>query len=987
MNATFEALEMEYRKRILTQPDSYTAYLALANLYLEHRADEDALRFFKKAIEIQPVLVEPYLKTGEIHFLRESYVAAQQNFLKALEIEPENAEALNNLGVLLLNQNQYAEAETHLRKALAVRPDFFDAAFNLGTLYVQAGRFREALPILERASALTPDSTEVHDLLKACRFQSTIDNRQSSISLYFPCYNAEATIGDCLEGALKQTYPIDEILVVDDGSTDGSIEIASQYPVKIVRHEVNKGLAAARNTAIRSARGDFIAALDSDCVPEPNWLEVLMANFTSEDIIGVGGKLIEAHTRTVADLWRSIHLHQHWGDEKIVNPQFLFGANTVYRKDAMLSVGLYDEAYRTNYEDCDLFARLQKLDSTMVYEPFAQARHLRTDSVTSVVKTRWNWNQPLYQKNGCFDNFEKLTQKIDLNMGVSEQYLEGDIAQRKFQLLYPDLLMAAYHALLDLKFYYGIQSKKSKTHGTELSTAGRPANQLEMIEQTFDALMILATWIAQQKSPDTELYQWMGEDLLTIQLNPSRPPSLNLEELLERAKVQDSSVLDMKKYPALHGTYLNHFLKGFLGLFDKINDPRLIKMLEVSAKGGREEKEGREGSRAGGSPVQKEGKEGKQGRMGENYRQSIVQSSNLPIFQPSSHPSSMKVVLANPPWRKGERYGVRAGSRWSFTMDIGDAPIPGYIPFPFFMAYATSLLKKHGIEALLIDAIAEGLTDEAFIHRVRGYQPDLILIETATASIDVDLKVAEQLKAALSPDSIGAVCDGVSIAFSGTHATVMKESLLKEHEYIDFILYGEYEFTLLELVSCLQNGANPETVQGLAFRRDGEVVVTPKRPTVENIDELPWPERVSLPMYNYNDQFAGMPYPNVQVMASRGCPYQCIFCMWPQILYDSTKYRTRSPKDVVDEIEWLIDYYGFKAFYFDDDTFNIGKKRILAICDEIKKRGMGVPWSAMARADTSDGRVSESASHQSPVTSHQSLLTTHRSTRRSSDAS
>ena len=80
------------------------------------------------------------------------------------------------------------------------------------------------------------------------------------VSLYIPSYNVAKTLKDCIESVLNQTYPIDEILIIDDGSTDETIDIASQYSVRIVRHNKNLGLAASRNTASRAARNEFVAA-------------------------------------------------------------------------------------------------------------------------------------------------------------------------------------------------------------------------------------------------------------------------------------------------------------------------------------------------------------------------------------------------------------------------------------------------------------------------------------------------------------------------------------------------------------------------------------------------------------------------------------------------------------------------------------------------------------------------------------------------------
>jgi radical SAM superfamily enzyme YgiQ (UPF0313 family) len=107
-------------------------------------------------------------------------------------------------------------------------------------------------------------------------------------------------------------------------------------------------------------------------------------------------------------------------------------------------------------------------------------------------------------------------------------------------------------------------------------------------------------------------------------------------------------------------------------------------------------------------------------------------------------------------------------------------------------------------------------------------------------------------------------------------------------------------------------------------------------------------------MYNYHDLPGGIPAPSLQMWSSRGCPFRCIFCVWPQIMYEGNLYITRDPEDVANEVEYCIKKWNFQSFYFDDDTFNIGKKRLLKLGEEIAKRDLGVPWAAMCRADTTD---------------------------------
>src|SRR6185503_18295272 len=104
------------------------------------------------------------------------------------------------------------------------------------------------------------------------------------VSLYVPCYNVERFIAPCVEAALQQTVAFDEILIVDDGSTDRTAEIAARYPVRIVRHERNQGLAAGRNTGIREARNGLVAALDTDCVADRRWLEVLLEEMADANV-------------------------------------------------------------------------------------------------------------------------------------------------------------------------------------------------------------------------------------------------------------------------------------------------------------------------------------------------------------------------------------------------------------------------------------------------------------------------------------------------------------------------------------------------------------------------------------------------------------------------------------------------------------------------------------------------------------------------------
>jgi len=272
------------------------------------------------------------------------------------------------------------------------------------------------------------------------------------VSLYIPCFNAEKTLSACLEAVLKQTYPVAEIIVVDDGSADGTCEIASSYGVRLLRHEGNRGLAAARNTAIKNMQSDFVGSLDADCVADSGWLSQLMSRLDEPGVCGAGGKLIDDKISSVFDLWRSIHMKQYWNQEE-ENPEFLFGANTVFRREAILDVGSYDETFRSNYEDVTLSRRLIQSGGLLVYEPEAIVHHLKQDDISSLFNTFWNWRREYYYEKKFFSDPESFLDKMKDNVGLANRYLEEDLTGHRAQLLYLDFFLAIHHSLKDLEHF------------------------------------------------------------------------------------------------------------------------------------------------------------------------------------------------------------------------------------------------------------------------------------------------------------------------------------------------------------------------------------------------------------------------------------------------------------------------------------------------------------------------------------------------------
>lgn len=297
-------------------------------------------------------------------------------------------------------------------------------------------------------------------------------------------------------------------------------------------------------------------------------------------------------------------------------------------------------------------------------------------------------------------------------------------------------------------------------------------------------------------------------------------------------------------------------------------------------------------------------------------------------------------MLVNAPWRRGRYWGVRAGSRWPH---IKGPQEKDYVPFPFYLAYSAALLIREGFDVVLVDALAEEMPERIFFDKVNREKPHLLVFETSTPSLAHDLGLLKKLPSDLP------------VILCGPDVNIRDPKWVRQYPQIRYVLQGEYEMTLLELCCSIRQNAPLSLVEGLMWRQNGSIQVNPKGKTLPDLNQFPWPWRDTLPMYRYNDAPGGIPKPSVQMIASRGCPYNCGFCLWPQVMYGGRNYRARDIGDIVDEMEFLVARYGFKSVYFDDDTFNISKPRMLALADELERRQkegrVKVPWAIMARAD------------------------------------
>jgi anaerobic magnesium-protoporphyrin IX monomethyl ester cyclase len=173
----------------------------------------------------------------------------------------------------------------------------------------------------------------------------------------------------------------------------------------------------------------------------------------------------------------------------------------------------------------------------------------------------------------------------------------------------------------------------------------------------------------------------------------------------------------------------------------------------------------------------------------------------------------------------------------------------------------------------------------------------------------------------------------------------MDKEILSESSEVDIVVRGEGELTLLELMQHVSNSGNLQGIDGITFRKNKQIIRTPNRPFIQNLDDLPRPAYEHLPLKKYR-LFGKAILP---ILTSRGCPIQCSYCVSSRM--SGLRFRARSPKNVVDELEWLRDTHGADAFSFYDDAFTLDIERAGKICEEIKKRNIGAPWDCQTRVD------------------------------------
>src|SRR4030042_990791 len=260
-------------------------------------------------------------------------------------------------------------------------------------------------------------------------------------------------------------------------------------------------------------------------------------------------------------------------------------------------------------------------------------------------------------------------------------------------------------------------------------------------------------------------------------------------------------------------------------------------------------------------------------------------------------------------------------------------PFTEWPNMPLGMSYVAAVLEKNGFEVRVLALLVSQFSEEKVQRCMAEFSPEVVGITAVTMNYPASSNILKLCKR---------FDENVITVIGGPHVTFCAEQTLREAPWIDIVVRGQGEYTMLDIVS----GKKLPDIAGIVFRSKGDLVTTGDRPWTENLDEIPVPARHLYPLAKYRAFNTGG-----SLITGRGCPFNCIFCAGHRMT--GRRVRLANPKLVVDEME-AVQELGFKEIYVEDDLLTMNHPHVYAICDEIANRGLEVKWNAFSRVDTID---------------------------------
>ncbi len=261
-----------------------------------------------------------------------------------------------------------------------------------------------------------------------------------TVSIIIPVFNGAETLPNCLNALQQQTHPPDEIIVVDDGSTDGTTMIAKEYGVTILQ-QINSGPAAARNRGAAASQGTLLLFTDTDCVPVKQWVEAFVAVFSDPTVVGAKGTYLTQQPELTARFVQQEYQDRYDRMEGQPQIDFVDTYSAAYRRDIFLQTGGFDTTFPTaSVEDQEFSFRLAGQGYRLVYVPQATVFHQHNRSFLAYAKRKYwigYWKSLVTQRYPAKlaqDSHTPQILKVQLGLAVLGSVLLGISGFRREKL-------------------------------------------------------------------------------------------------------------------------------------------------------------------------------------------------------------------------------------------------------------------------------------------------------------------------------------------------------------------------------------------------------------------------------------------------------------------------------------------------------------------------------------------------------------------------
>jgi len=274
---------------------------------------------------------------------------------------------------------------------------------------------------------------------------------------------------------------------------------------------------------------------------------------------------------------------------------------------------------------------------------------------------------------------------------------------------------------------------------------------------------------------------------------------------------------------------------------------------------------------------------------------------------------------------------------------LHETNITGIYP-PLGLGYIAAVLRKAGYKLTFLDNQILQLNGNSFKNEIKKISPDVVLLSSMTPLWPEIVKLGKLVKE---------ISSQIIVGVGGPHLSVYAQESLSSKAF-DFGVYGEGEDAILDILEAIKAGRSLDGIRGCIFKKGGRVTVNPPRPEIYDLDSLPFPAIDLLPYTKYLALSVRQPF--FSMITSRGCPYNCKFCFQGYM----GKYRTRSPENVVEEMDILVNKYKAQEIVVFDESFAVEKEKVLKICGLIHKRNIKFRWDIRTRVDLLDNEILES---------------------------